>query len=70
MTLTKSRALAAALVAAEEYRALVMRGDVVMADQVKRTIEDLVGRWTSPGRWDIPEAVRQAMRGDMNRWAR
>lgn len=46
---------------AEEYKALVERGDVVRAEETRRTIEDLhVGSYVG-GRWVIREDIRRAM---------
>jgi len=51
-----------ALTVAEEYRRLVERGDVVLAEQARRTIDELCGRWVD-GTWTYPANVVLAMGG-------
>lgn len=50
-----------AMTAATEYAKLVAQGRYPEADQVARTIRDLVGRYTTAGRFALPVAVRRAM---------
>jgi hypothetical protein len=49
-----------AMVSANEYSGLVLRGDVTMAEQVRRDLDTLVGRWVD-GRWVYPAEVAIAM---------
>ena len=47
--------------AAEQYRVYVARGDVVMAEQTRRTIDDLGCGHYRQGRWTIDTWVLRAM---------
>lgn len=52
-----------ALIAATEFTALVAAGDHTRADQVERTIDELVGRWRRDGQTFVrvwPGAVAKA----------
>lgn len=49
--------LTRATLLAHEYRALCARGDYALADQVERTIDDLIGRWTHAGRFMWPKPI-------------
>ena len=53
--------LSRALSLADEYRRLVDRGDVALAGERRRTIEDLVGVPLSGGCVVLPRSVREAM---------
>lgn len=52
-----------AIEAAKEYRRESQHGDVVRAEQVRLTIERLVGHWKN-GRFVIPQDVADVMRGN------
>ena len=49
--------------AAEQYRVYVARGDVVMAEQTRRTIDDLGQGYYRAGdrRWTLAAPIRRAM---------
>jgi hypothetical protein len=49
-----------ALAQADEYRRLISRGEVVLADGCLRTIRELVGRWDGP-RLVLPQVVADVM---------
>ncbi len=57
----QSKTMDRALGLAAEYRRYVDRGDVALAEQCRRTIEDLVGRPVGGGRVRFPVAVAAAM---------
>lgn len=59
-----SKTLDRALGCAAEYRRHVERGDAVMAEQTRRTIEDLVGCPMRSGEVRLPECVSATMRGE------
>lgn len=50
-----------AMVLANEYRRENERGDVARAEQIRKTIEDLVGDFSKSGKFYIPLQVRIAM---------
>ena len=47
--------------AAAEYRRLVVAGRYPEADQVARTIDTLVGRYTTAGKFVLPPVIRRIM---------
>ena len=50
-----------AMTLAREYRALIERGDVVLAEQARRNLDDLgIGSYMD-GRWTLAEPIRRAM---------
>lgn len=58
-----TKQLGLAMTAAAEYRQLVALGRYPEADQVARSIDELVGRWSMRGGrrvWAWPAAVRRA----------
>jgi hypothetical protein len=57
----QAKALDGAMEAAKEYYELRERGDVVLAGEVRRLIEDLVGYWRD-GVFTLPSCVKRAMR--------
>lgn len=58
-TIRRSQAEAAAA----EYARLVRAGRYPEADQVARTIDELVGRRTATGVWTVPASIRRMMAG-------
>ena len=59
-----------AIEAAQEYRRIAASGDVTRAEQVSRTIDDLVGYWDESGghrflTW--PSVVARVVRGEGRR---
>ena len=55
------RAHSLSLTAAREYRDLMARGDVVLAEQTRRSIDDLgCGRYVG-GKWVLDRDIRQEM---------
>lgn len=56
-----SKTMDRALGLAAEYRRYVDIGDVVLAEQTRRTIEDLVGRPVGGGKVTFPRSVAAAM---------
>jgi len=59
--MTKSQRMALAVGQAERYVELTKGLRYTEADQVERTINDLVGHFTPSGRFMLPKAVRHAM---------
>ncbi len=63
--MAKSRTFEQALAQADEYRTLIRAGRVAEAEQVERTIDDLVGCWALAGEayeWWWPAAVAAGAR--------
>lgn len=58
---TNSKRLDQAMAMAAEYRRYSDLGDVVLAEQVRRTIEELVGQYDADLRFVLPRPVCDAM---------
>jgi hypothetical protein len=59
MTTTYDRNLDRALVLADEYLSLSERGDVTLAGEAARTIDDLVGHWSDETTFVWPAEVAE-----------
>jgi len=59
--MTTNRRLDQAMTAAREYRRLTGMGDVTLAGETRRTIEELVGYYDAGTTFRLPREVEQAM---------
>jgi hypothetical protein len=58
--MTTAKAIDLAMGEARQYRGYSERGDVVLARETRRTIDELAGRRVA-GRWVLPQCVADAM---------